>query len=258
MANIRQLQVNSGPVTQCAQCPVREHALFQGVPLEQLQWTQHYREDQYRVDAKTRLFSEGDEHPYVYTLFTGWMMISKSLANGKRQILRFLLPGDFVGFQLQLHGKMTYSVHALTDCQLCAFPRADLDKMLNENAALATRMAMLNARDMAFCQQVLLATGQKNAMERMASLLLQLFIRVKTLRGLVKDSDENSIELPLSQEQIADALGMTKEHVNRTLREFRDAEILDVRSKRLRVMDEARLTEIAELDAKALAEQALL
>lgn len=244
--------------TQCADCQVRERALFQGIRLDQLQWTQHYREKQIRVKARTPLFDEGKDHPYAYTLYSGWIMLSKTLASGRRQILRFALPGDFLGFLPVPDGPMNCSAYTLTDCKLCAFPKEQVDAMMHENPHLAARMAQLNARDLAFLQQVLLATGQKNARERLASLLLQLYIRVRALGVLVPDTTENSIALPLSQEKLADAVGMSKEHVNRTLRDLREEHLLEFKSRRLTVFDVDRLMEIADMDPEAVAEQALL
>ncbi len=252
------LVATSGTPTQCVNCAVRERALFQGIPPEQLKWTQTYRENQYRIEARSQLFEEGEDHPFAYTLYSGWMMLTKSSTGGRRQVLRFALPGDFIGFQANLRGNMSYGAYALTDCRLCAFPRSELSTMMSETPALARRMAMLSARDMAFMEQVLLATGQKNARERLTSLLLQLYVRVQALGNLIPESDEDSIKLPISQEKLGEALGITAEHVNRTLRELREEQVLEVKSKRLRVFNLNRALEIAELDTDIIEEQALL
>ena len=253
-----QLVATSGTPTQCVSCAVRERALFQGIPPEQLKWTQTYRENQYRIEARSQLFEEGEDHPFAYTLYSGWMMLTKSSTGGRRQVLRFALPGDFIGFQANLSGNMSYGAYALTDCRLCAFPRARLSSMMKETPELAARMAMLNARDMSFMEQVLLATGQKNARERLTSLLLQLYVRVQSLGNLVPETDENSIRFPISQEKMGEALGMTAEHVNRSLRELREEGVLEVKSRRLKILNLNRALEIAEIDMQTIEQQALL
>ena len=69
-------------------------ALFRDVPEAELGWTQGFRDAQYQLSAREILFQEGETAHSLYTLFDGWMILFKILANGKRQILRFLLPGD--------------------------------------------------------------------------------------------------------------------------------------------------------------------
>ena len=240
--------------TKCADCAVRARALFQGVPPDQLEWTQKYRHNQFTLKRRHELFAEQGEHPYAYTLYSGWLMLSKSTRSGNRQILRFALPGDFIGFQTRLDGPMSYSAHAVTDVRVCAFPKNKLAVMMKD---LASRMAMLNARDIELTQQLLIASSQ-NSSQRVTSLLLQLYIRVQSLDNLVAETASNSIQFPLSQNMLADALGMTPETINRTLRALREKGVLDVRSNRLVMIDQDLAFEISELDPNFVTEQALL
>ncbi|MCB1647145.1 MAG: Crp/Fnr family transcriptional regulator [Pseudomonadales bacterium] len=256
--NGNQLIATTSIPTKCVHCAVRARALFQGIPPDQLEWTQQYRENQYRAPARARLFSEGQQHPYVYTLYSGWVLLSNSLSDGRTQILRFALPGDFLGFQANATSPMSSSAYAITESMLCAFPKADLQRMMTESSGLAARMATLAARDMAQLQQVLLSTGQKNAREKLASLLLELYVRVRALGNLVPGSDEHSIVFPLSQEMLSQSLGLSVETVNRTLRGLREDQILEIRSKRLYMLDQNKAMAIAEIDINSIAEQALL
>ena len=252
-----ELVATTGTPTDCARCAVRERALFQGVPLEQLSWTQRYRENQYRIAGRTFLFEEGESHPFAYTLYSGWIMLSQSAPGGRRQVLRFVLPGDFLGFQANLQSPMNSTAYAVSDCRLCAFPRDELFTMMKETPELASRMAMLSARDMAFMQQVLLATSL-NAREKLVTLIMQLFIRVRALGNLVPETTDNSIVFPVSQEMLGDALGMSAETVSRILRTLREDSILELKSRRLTVHDETRALQLAELDTDKILQQALL
>lgn len=247
----------TAPPMKCEHCAVRHRALFQGIPIEQLEWTQRYRQNQYTVERRRSLFTEHDDHPFAYTLYSGWVMLSKTSAGGKRQVLRFALPGDFLGFQARLDGPMSYSAHAVTDIRVCAFPRKRLDEMMNESPDLAKRMAVLSARDVAFTQQLLVATHQ-SARERITSLLTQLYIRVQALGVLIPGSSEDSIAFPLSQDMLADALGMTPETVNRVLRSLREEGVLELKSRRLTMLDRERALALSELDLESIEDQALL
>lgn len=252
------LIATSSAPTECARCPVRARALFQGVPLEQLDWTQQYRVNQFTIDGRSELFAEGEDHPYAYTLFSGLIMLSSTAPSGRRRVIRFALPGDFIGFQSKLDGPMSYSANAITSSRLCAFPRDTLRQMLLERPELATRMASLSARDMAFMQQLLVANGQRSARERVGAMVMLLYAQIQALGDLVPGSTNNSIEFPISQEILADTLAMKPETVNRTLRELREDGIFELKQRRLTVLDLERALTLAELDFEAMKEQVLL
>ncbi len=243
---------------QCVECPVRERALFSGVPLDRLSWTQNYRESQYEIEAKQELYLEGAHSQFVYTLFSGWAIFYKTLENGNRQILRVALPGDFLGFQADLSGPMNHSVKAVTMCTLCAFPRGDLKAMLKSNLELATQMVIMNAKDMALCQQHLLATGRKNAMEAIAFLLMEIYYRVQMQNKNEYDPTTKSVFFPIAQEEIADAVGITPVHVNRTLRELRNGKLIRLTDRRLTILNEDVLAETGGFDVSILQKHPLL
>lgn len=247
------------PLTQCAACPVRELALFEGVPEEHLSWTQQYRANQLVVPAKQDFLHEGSESDFVYTLFSGWAILYKTLPSGKRQIIRFALPGDLIGFQHNLKAPMHYSAQALTESVYCAFPRARMGEMLTQRPELATRLALMSARDSALCQQHLLGTGRKTAKERVAFLLLELYHRVRSLADVMPDAiDGDAVEFPVAQEEIGDAVGLTTVHVNRTLRELRDEGLVACSHRRLCILDDERLSEIGQFDKAVVLSHPLL
>lgn len=246
------------PHTRCIECPVRELALFKGIPEDRLDWTQGFRQSQYEATPKQHLYHEGQKADFAFTLFAGWVVLYKSLDNGKRQILRFALPGDFLGFQPNLEGPMSHSAQALTTATLCAFPRNKLQSMFSERAELGTRMAQMNAQYMALCQHHLLGTGRKSAKERIAFLLIELFHRIQGLGEIIPSSTEHSIEFPVAQEEIGDAVGLTTVHVNRTLKELREEGLLDIANRRLTVHEPDALAELAHFDPAVLAHHPLI
>ena len=235
-------------VSRMRRIPIAPNARCVSAPLEHLDWTQQFRSNQFIVRPKHDLLREGEPAEYVYTLFSGWMIFYKSLPSGKRQILRFALPGDLIGFQPVLQAPMNYSVRTLTEVELCAFPRAKLGTMLEERPELATRLALMNARDAALCQHHLLGTGRKSAKERVAFLLLEILYRVRSMEQIMSVHEDGSIDFPVAQEEIGDAVGLTTVHVNRTLKELRDEGLVTNNHRRLTVHDEGTLKEIAQFD----------
>ncbi|MEN8174926.1 MAG: Crp/Fnr family transcriptional regulator [Pseudomonadota bacterium] len=250
------IEVLAPPRQECASCPVRHRALFSPLLDERLGWAEKYRANQALVPAKHSLFLEGETAGHAYTLFEGWVAVYKTLANGKRQITRFALPGDFLGFQSDMDGPMSYAAVTITKCVLCAFPRTSMRTMFTEYPEVAAQMASINARYMELCQYHLMGTGRQSALERIAFLLLELFHRTRTQAGF---SDQgNGVPFPICQEEIADAVGLTTVHVNRILKEMRERGLVECASRRLRITDEPALSEIAGFTEEFLQSPAVL
>ncbi len=235
--------------TVCAECSIRRLALFHGVPEVELDWTQTYRSDQFTVKARKEIYREAQLNDYMFTVYHGWFAVYKTLDNGKRQILRIALPGDMLGFQADMEAVMTHSAMSLSDAVVCAFPRKSIPELLRKNLSVAKRLTELNARDMNICQSRLLTIGQQSAIERIAFFCAELFFRVKSIYN---NKDEHQINFPISQEDIGDATGLTKIHVNRTLRSLREQGLMEISGKTLKIHDVAGLCKLANFDPKSI------
>lgn len=244
------IEVLPTPHQQCADCPVRHRALFSNLSDERLAWAEKYRANQVRVPAKNILFVEGKTASHAYTLFDGWVAVYKTLPNGTRQITRFALPGDFLGFQSDLDGPMSYAAVSITDCVLCAFPRTSLRTLLLEYPEVAAEMTTLNARYLELCEYHLMGAGRQSALERVAFLLLELYYRTQMQAGIADRGD--GMPFPICQEEIADAVGLTTVHVNRVLKKMREQGLVEFTSRRLRITDEPRLVERAHFSRELL------
>lgn len=231
--------------TACNECSIRRLALFHGVPEDQLGWTQTYRSSQYKLDARKEVYREFDFSDFMYTVYHGWFAMFKTLDNGKRQILRIALPGDMIGFQGNLEAPMTHSAVSLTSAVLCAFPRADMPELLRKNLNVARRLTELNARDMNICQNRLMTIGKQSAIERIAFFCCELYFRVKSIYS---DDQTQEIFFPLSQEDIGDATGLTKIHVNRTLKTMRQQGLMEISSKTLKIHDVDAMCKLGNFD----------
>jgi len=244
----RPVRIRKHSHTDCTECPIRQMALFRGVPLDRLSWTQKYRDQQFVVPQKTSLYIEGTKPDYVYTLFDGWMALYQTSRSGKRQILRFALPGDFIGFQANKNGVISHSVSALNTAIVCGFPRSILQDMFEDQPMLALSLATMESRDMSLCQHHQAFRSRKDAHESIAFLLLELFHRCRLQMNQDYDHETNSIVFPLTQEDIGDAVGLTNVHVNRVLRQFNKCGLIQCHRKKLQILDEEKLSEIAEFD----------
>jgi CRP-like cAMP-binding protein len=235
--------------TVCAECSIRRLALFHGVPEDELEWTQEYRSGQFRVKARKEIYCEAQSCEHLFTLYHGWVALYKTLNNGKRQILRIALPGDMLGFQPNLLAPLTHSAVSLTDSVLCGFPRTAMPDLLRRNTNVARRLTELNARDMNVCQSRLLTIGQQSAIERIAFFCCELYYRLKMIYNNVEHQE---IFFPLSQEDIGDATGLTKIHVNRTLRSLREQGLMQISGKQLTIHDLEGLSELGHFDPASI------
>ena len=257
--NLKAQTILSPPYTNCNQCPVRKMSLFKDVPKKRLEWTQKYRKNQTLIPARSAIFQEGENHDYIYSLFRGWGILYKTVSNnGKRQILRFLLPGDLIGYQTGAHGVAIHSAGTITESILCAFPRAQLGEMLKESPELAIQLLNMESRDMSLCQSHLMAAGRKTAKESIAFILMELYCRVQSQNKDNYDASTHTISFPITQEDIGDAIGLTNVHVNRVMKALIAEKLITCRKKQLCILNEKKLSKIADFNPDMITGHPLL
>jgi CRP-like cAMP-binding protein len=201
----------------CHECALRACGLFKPITPNELGAINDIKRDHVALKAGTEIIRAGDECPEIYTLYSGWAFRFKTLPDGRRQILNFLLPGDLVGLQAAMFDAAQYGVEALTDVELCLLPRRKVWALFDEMPGLAFDVAWLGSREEGYVDDNLTSTGRRTAAERIAALIVSLYKRTKAL-GLVEN---DTFEFPLTQQHIADALGMSLVHTNKTLARLR-------------------------------------
>ncbi|MEE4205342.1 MAG: Crp/Fnr family transcriptional regulator [Erythrobacter sp.] len=194
-----------------------------------------------RVPARQTTLSEGDRPGVVRLLAQGWAYRFKDLPDGRRQIVGLLLPGDFFDLGVRLIDEMDHSVAALTPITYYAIPPETLERLGEEHPRIADALARHDAVNAAIHREWLLNLGRRNAFERLAHLFLEIFLRLRAA-GL---ADSRECECPLTQNDLADATGVTSVHLNRTMQELRREGLVELRSKRLYIRDYERLTQVA-------------
>lgn len=241
--------------TRCVECTVRRLALFQPLQAETVTAMQAHRLGQATLPAGAQLFAQDARLDEAYTLFEGWVMLYRTLDDGRRQILRFALPGDFLGFQPLANGTVLHSAQALTPVRLCVFKRERMMAMFRDHPELAIQMAGITARDEALAHDHMTSLGRRPAKERIAQLFLELHQRLAA-RGTV--NERAGIPVPLKQEHIADAVGLTTIHVNRTLRALREGGLAILRGGMLRILDREALVSLTGFRPDPFAPRPLL
>ena len=178
----------------------------------------------------------------LFTLYSGWAFRFKTLADGRRQILSFLLPGDFIGLQDEFADGHTHGVEAMTTVTLCAFERDRLWDLFSAHPKLGYDITWLAAREEKMVDDNLVTTGRRNAGERVAMLLMHLYRRAERL-GLVQDG---WVAFPLNQQHIADALGLSLVHTNKTLRRLQQLNLHRLEGGWLRIIEPHALEKLGD------------
>jgi CRP-like cAMP-binding protein len=229
----------------CESCRARRDGLCTGLAPEALRAIAAYKSGDRKLRAGQDLFGLGERCDAIYNLVDGWMFRYSLLEDGSRQILEFVLPGAVLGFHPAQGAMATFGIEALTDATLCVIPHRALEPLSRAHPEIAWRLAVLIARDRSTAYDHLTSVGRRSARERVAHLLLELFIRCRSQwpAGRVDE-----LRLPLTQEHIGDAVGLTSVHVNRVLRELRRGGIVEFHYRRLRVLDPDKLIDVAGID----------
>ena len=196
-----------------------------------------------RYPANAVIFSQGDSNDRTYIVESGWGCIYHELSGGQRQILDFALTGDVVVAQSYGSGTVGTFV-AQTDLALLLAPTKTLTLAAMKSPHLFSFIVEALMRNGAVIAQHLANVGRRTALERTAHLLLELTGRLQRVGAI----DHDGFDCPLTQYDLADALGLTPIHVNRMLRELRERRFLEFRQGHVRLLDHAGLTKFVGFD----------
>jgi CRP-like cAMP-binding protein len=194
------------------------------------------------VRADEDIVREGDRPVESSLLLDGFAARYKVLSNGRRQITALHITGDFVDLHSFLLKTMDHGVLALTPCRVGMVPHAVLEKITEEHPHLARLLWLSTLIDGAIHREWLTAMGRRSATAHMAHLVCELFVRLEAI-GHVQDS---TIQLPITQSELGDTLGLSTVHVNRVLQELRKEGLIRTRGNELTILDWERLQEVAE------------
>ena len=159
-----------------------------------------------------------------------------------RMIMNIILPGDLVGLQGELMAAPAHGVEALTDIRLCAFDRTALWEIFRNHAELGFDVTWLAAHEERLLDEALLSVGRRSALERIAMVLVHLYRRAAAV-GLEQDG---TVPFPLTQTHLADLMGLSPVHVNRTIQALRKRQLIRLNEGRLAIGDLSALQRVAE------------
>jgi len=195
-----------------------------------------------KVGARRDLIRQGDRPRSIYLILEGWGCHYRSLADGRRQIVDFAIPGDLCDLNVYILDRMDHSIAAVTDLKVAEIDREALLDLATNSPNITTALWCQELACKSINREWILNVGQRRARERIAHLFCEMFLRLETV-GLTSGY---SCDLPLTQNDIADATGLTPVHVNRTIKELREMELVMIRSRRLTILDMAGLQDVGQ------------
>ena len=170
-----------------------------------------------RLGPRSDLLLEGDRPLHLNLLMSGWACRYKQLADGRRQIVAFFLPGDLCDLNIYILREMDHSVGTLTPATVSEIARSAIDELTLHHPRVTQALWWETLVNASIHREWIVNIGQRAAFERIGHLLCELFIRLRTV-GLTR---EDSCDFPLTQTELAEASGLSTVHVNRTLQELR-------------------------------------
>jgi CRP-like cAMP-binding protein len=197
------------------------------------------------VQADKTVVREGEELQNSLLLLSGWLARAKDLPGGERQLAELHVAGDFAdlhGFTLK---RLDHDVIAITPCKLALVPHERLNDITEKLPHLTRLFWLMTNIDASIQREWTLSLGRRSAIARMA----QLFCELNTRLGVVGLSPNDSYDLPLTQVELGECLGLTSVHVNRTLQELRRRGLVEMQGGRLTIISLDELKSVAEFDA---------
>ena len=200
------------------------------------------------VDANGTVVPEGSRGDRINVVLDGWAARFKILENGSRQIPALMLPGDMCDIDALHLDRNDCGTVAVTRCTLAVFGRDQLLTLFDKHRGLRDAIYRIMATDNAIATQWTVCLGRRSARERLAHLICELHARLDAVGAASDGANARSFAMPLTQEEIADVLGLTAVHVNRTLQGLRSDGLIQLKDHRLTIPDEGALRRVAGFD----------
>jgi CRP-like cAMP-binding protein len=200
------------------------------------------------VEPRRDLVSAGDRPRFVHLVIDGWACRYKTLPDGKRQIVSIFVPGDFCDINIYILKHMDHSIGAITRLKVAMITSEEMNALTEGRPRVTQALWWHELVTTAIQREWTVNLGQRSAYERLGHLLVELYLRLKT----VGRASDGLCDFPLTQNDLADATGLTAVHVNRTLQELRRDGLIELERKQLHILDLERLKDVSMFNGNYL------
>jgi CRP-like cAMP-binding protein len=200
------------------------------------------------VEADTTLIDEGDVPHDVILIMEGFAYRYKTTPEGGRQIFAYLVPGDFCDLHVALLDEMDHSIGTLSACRVVKIPKRTVVDLTDNHPTLAKAFWWCSLVDEATLREWLVNVGQRTSIQRIAHLFCEMHVRLDAVNLTVG----GSFELPITQAELGDTVGMSNVHVNRSLKSLRETGLMTFRGRSVRIPDVDKLKHFASFNPNYL------
>jgi CRP-like cAMP-binding protein len=226
----------------CEQCPLRGKPLFRPFSETELGFIGEMKTEHIAVAPRGDIIRQDDIGGPLFTLFEGWAIRYHRLPNGGRQILDIVLPGDMIGLASAVLGRVKHSVQAVTPVTLCVLQGRGFPDLFSAHPSLSLNILQTRVEEEQRMDVRLSLLGRSTAEQRIAYLMLETFDRLRQ-RDMVYGG--STCPFPLQRRDLADAAGLSRVHVARTLDALRGRRFAEIQNGTLVLFDRSRLAELA-------------
>jgi CRP-like cAMP-binding protein len=193
------------------------------------------------VGARQDVLREGDAPLMAFLVTSGWASRYKTLEDGRRQTLAFLIPGDLCNINDHILDELDHSIGAITQLSYLEIAHDKLESLAAAQPGLGRALWWQLLTGLSVQREWTLNLGQRSAIERISHLFCEMFLRLRAV-GLTQGT---TCDLPITQIDLSEATGLTSVHVNRTLQEMRARNLVRLKGRRLDIPDLERLERTA-------------
>jgi CRP/FNR family transcriptional regulator len=227
----------------CVSCEARHRGICGALNPDQLV-TLSRSTKRYKAETGEELMSDTENVERFSNVLSGVVKLTKTLSDGRQQIVGLQFAPDFLGRPFQAESTLT--AEAATNVELCSFPRQALERMMKEQPDLEHRLLEQKLRELDQARDWMVALGRKTAAEKIASFLLMIARNIDPAAG--PELRAAAFDLPLSRAEIADFLGLTIETVSRQLTRLRGNNVIRIDNNRHIVVDDLARLEVRSGD----------
>jgi CRP/FNR family transcriptional regulator, anaerobic regulatory protein len=227
----------------CAACPIRGDTVFRNFESSYLEGdnSKAQKMEQWLFNTGENICNAGDLPSHYHVVFSGMFFAYVILSSGKRHIINFFMPGDLFCFQVDSNGKMLHSVASLQTSISCAFPINQVHYLLNTSPNFSQSYHAMILQTLEHCQRNKSTITAMNAKQKIVALILEFASRQPTPTG-----NSINIPFPLTQEHIADTLGLTVVHVNRVMRQLSQEKVFSYQHQQIHIPNINLMREIVD------------
>lgn len=194
------------------------------------------------------IIAQGEKVGDIHLVLTGLAARAKILRNGDRQLMAFLIPGDLCDLEVFVLEAMDHSITAMSETTCVLIPADVIRDLLSESSNLTKALWWSTMVDSAILRERIIDHGSRDAQERIAHLCYEMLIRYR----IVGETTDDVFPFPITQEDLADATGMTAIHANRMLQQLRAEGLIELKGKAMTVLDPPRLKKLARFESNYL------